>query len=180
MSSTKSQDGQDQDDFRILPSEVRIIKETNTDMEIEIVGEGHTFCNALVHVLNTNENIKHASYKIEHPLVSNPVVYLRARDEIAARSKAAVKHVPLTDVKGIGPAKEKQLKEAGIKTANSLLKADLERLSKKVKISKSTLEKYVAAAAGLDFGEESVPRSLLKESLNDMAKIFSSIKKEAS
>ncbi len=176
MDPTKSQDGPNQKTSRILASEVMVIKETDSEMKLEIVGEGHTFCNALVHVLNTNESVLHASYRIEHPLVSNPVIYLKIMDS-KIPSKTTVKRVPLTDVKGIGPAKEKQLKEAGIKTANSLIKADLEKLSEKSKLSKSNLEKYVAAAGDLDMGGESMPRSLLKESLNEMAKMFSLIKK---
>jgi len=69
-------------------------------MRIEVEGEGHTFCNTIQKVLLEDETIEMAGYDIAHPLVSNPVIYLRtkgkrhpetalreAAEKIRARSK---------------------------------------------------------------------------------------------
>ena len=48
-------------------------------MRIEIEGEDHTFCNALQKVLLEDDKIEVAGYDIPHPLVSNPIVYVRTK-----------------------------------------------------------------------------------------------------
>jgi len=53
---------------------------------------------------------------------------------------------PLTEVKGIGPAKEKLLKDAGIETAEHLIKHDHKEITKKTKIRKKHAKKILAAA----------------------------------
>jgi len=52
------------------------LKKTTDEMRIEIAGEGHTFCNLLQKALLEDETVEVGGYRIEHPLVSNPVVYV--------------------------------------------------------------------------------------------------------
>ena len=59
---------------------IHVIKETENELKIEIEGEGHTFCNALQKVLLEDDKIDFAGYDIPHPLVSNPVVYVRTKE----------------------------------------------------------------------------------------------------
>ncbi|MBU2560392.1 hypothetical protein KKA03_05805 [archaeon] len=150
--------------------EIKILKETQNELEFEIIGEDHTFSNALQNFLNNRNEVVLASYKIKHPLLSNPQIYVKTKDMPIPKGKE--KLLPLVDVKGIGPKNVEKLKKAGIKTANALLKADTEKISKKSGISAKMLEKYQAGAGELNFAEESVVRSVVKSALKDFAKAF--------
>lgn len=157
--------------------EVKILRENKNELEFEIIGEGHTFCNALQDFLNARKEVVLASYKIKHPLLSNPQIYVKTKD--LPMPKGAEKLLPLTDVKGIGPKNVEKLKGAGIKTANALLKADPEKVSKKSGLSKKMLEKYQSGAKKLDFAKESMARIVVKSALKDFVKTFSEVRSNA-
>jgi DNA-directed RNA polymerase subunit L len=59
--------------------EIKVLKKTSNELKIEIEGEGHTFCNVLQQVLLEDDTIEMAGYNIEHPLTSNPTVYVRTK-----------------------------------------------------------------------------------------------------
>lgn len=61
--------------------ETKILKKTANELRIEIVGEGHTLCNLLQKALLEDETVEIGGYSIEHPLVSNPVVYVRMKEK---------------------------------------------------------------------------------------------------
>ena len=61
--------------------DIRILKKTPDEMRIEIPGEGHTFCNVLQKTLLEDETVEIGGYSIEHPLVSNPVIYVRMKEK---------------------------------------------------------------------------------------------------
>jgi DNA-directed RNA polymerase subunit L len=154
--------------------ELRILKENKNELEFEIVGENHTFSRALQNFLNRRKEVVLASYKIKHPLLSNPQIYVKTKDMPIPKGKE--KLLPLTDVKGIGPKNVEKLRAAGVKTANALLKADPKKVSKKSGISTKMLEKYQSEAGKLNFAKESVARSVVKSALKDFAKAFSKVK----
>jgi len=58
---------------------VKILRKEPNEMRIEVEGESHTFCNLLQKELTEDETIEMASYDIHHPLVSNPIVYVRTK-----------------------------------------------------------------------------------------------------
>jgi DNA-directed RNA polymerase subunit L len=60
---------------------VRILERGERSLKIEIVGEGHTFCNLLRDFLLRNTDVEFAAYRIDHPLVSNPVFYVRTKNK---------------------------------------------------------------------------------------------------
>jgi len=60
---------------------IKILKKTKDEMRIEILGEGHTFCNLLQKALLEDETVELGGYSIEHPLVSNPVIYVRMKEK---------------------------------------------------------------------------------------------------
>ena len=154
--------------------EIRILKENKNELEFEIVGENHTFSRALQNFLNRRKEVVLASYKIKHPLLSNPQIYVKTKDVPIPKGKE--KLLPLTDVKGIGPKNVEKLRAAGVKTANALLKADPEKVSKKSGISTKMLEKYQSEAGKLNFAKESVARSVVKSALKDFVKAFSKVR----
>lgn len=55
---------------------VRVIKRTENQLELEVEGEDHTLCNLLKKALLKDENVAFAGYKIDHPLLSNPKIYV--------------------------------------------------------------------------------------------------------
>lgn len=54
--------------------EVKILESDKNSIKVELIGEDHTFANALRKELWNNPNVKLAGYNVEHPLVSNPVL----------------------------------------------------------------------------------------------------------
>jgi DNA-directed RNA polymerase subunit L len=61
--------------------ELKIIEESKTRMIFEVKGEDHTFCNALKQQLTDSEDVKLASYKIDHPLIGSPVFILETKSK---------------------------------------------------------------------------------------------------
>jgi DNA-directed RNA polymerase subunit L len=59
--------------------EIKVLNKTSNELKIEIEGEGHTFCNVLQQALLEDDTIEMAGYNIEHPLTSNPTVYVRTK-----------------------------------------------------------------------------------------------------
>jgi DNA-directed RNA polymerase subunit L len=49
-------------------------------LKIEIVDEGHSFCNALKHFLLGNESVEFAGYNIQHPLFFQSIIYIRTNN----------------------------------------------------------------------------------------------------
>ena len=60
---------------------IRILQETSNEISIEIQGEGHTFCNAFQKVLLEDDTVEVAGYNIQHPLISNPILYVRTKEK---------------------------------------------------------------------------------------------------
>lgn len=68
---------------------VNVLKKTANELKIEIEGAGHGLCNLLQKKLLEDKNVDMAGYDISHPLVSNPVIYVRMKG--AAKPNAALK-----------------------------------------------------------------------------------------
>ncbi|MEM2875525.1 MAG: DNA-directed RNA polymerase subunit L [Candidatus Bathyarchaeia archaeon] len=60
---------------------INVISRGSNELKIEIEGEDHTFCNVLQNVLLEDESVDLAGYRIDHPLTSNPVFYVRTRGD---------------------------------------------------------------------------------------------------
>ena len=58
---------------------ITILKKSSNELRFEIEGEGHTLCNLLQSVLLEDETVEMAGYDIQHPLVSNPIFYIRTK-----------------------------------------------------------------------------------------------------
>ena len=61
--------------------QVKVLERKPNELKIEIEGENHSFCNVLQKALLEDETIDMAGYDIPHPLVSNPIVYVRTRGQ---------------------------------------------------------------------------------------------------
>ncbi|MFX0050545.1 MAG: RpoL/Rpb11 RNA polymerase subunit family protein [Candidatus Hermodarchaeota archaeon] len=60
-------------------------------MEFEVIGENHTFLSMLREVLKDQSGVLFAAYRSPHPLLENPIFYLRTSgiDPVDALQKAA-------------------------------------------------------------------------------------------
>lgn len=57
--------------------QLKILKKTSQELQLELEGEGHTFCNLLESVLLEDNNVEFAGYNMPHPLVSNTIITVR-------------------------------------------------------------------------------------------------------
>ncbi len=140
--------------------EIKVLRERIDEIEFEIKGEDHTLCNPLRKVLDKNEKVEFATYRIEHPLLSSPVFYVKI--------KTRKKEPKLSSIVKNKDDLEK-LKEYGIESVYELANAnpdditDIEKIGEYIKKAK----KY-----------ESEVRKVIRESLKDFQKIFEEIKNE--
>lgn len=73
----------------IMRDNMKILKDTKTELEIEVTGESHTLCNALRKILMEDKDVEAAAYVIEHPIIGEPKLYLRAKNPRKSLKKAA-------------------------------------------------------------------------------------------
>lgn len=154
--------------------ELKVINESRNELEFELIGEDHTFSNALREVLNKNKSVLSAAYRVEHLLLTPPRMMIRTKE--VSRLKIPQKMVPLSEVKGVAEKREKQLRKAGIKTANALAKADADKVSKKSGIPLAVMRDLINEASKINFLKGSIARVILKKSLKELARSFSTVK----
>jgi len=58
---------------------LNIFTNSKNELKASIIGEGHTFCNAIYEMLLNNDSVEYAFYDISHPLVGVPVFYIRMK-----------------------------------------------------------------------------------------------------
>lgn len=69
---------------------MEIITKKRYELEIVVEGESHTLCNALRKILMEDKDVKSAAYALEHPIVGEPKLYIKARSPKKALKSAAV------------------------------------------------------------------------------------------
>jgi len=57
--------------------EVTILSKKENEINMKIAGETHTLMNLLKTTLLNNEHVEIATYDIEHPTISDPVLFVR-------------------------------------------------------------------------------------------------------
>jgi replicative superfamily II helicase len=83
--------------------------------------------------------------KSVHPFNVSELKSKKVKEKKAKKPKKE-KVISLSEVKGIGPKTIEKLGKAGIRSANDLLNADLEKISAKTGISIKVLTKYTDEA----------------------------------
>jgi DNA-directed RNA polymerase subunit L len=68
---------------------MEIITNKRYEMEIELEGETHTLCNAIRKVLMEDKDVKIAAYSIDHPIVGQPQLYIKAKSPKKSLKTAA-------------------------------------------------------------------------------------------
>lgn len=59
--------------------DIEILNSTKLELELMIPGESHTVCNALRKILMEDEEIDYAVYGIDHPLIGEPKITIKAK-----------------------------------------------------------------------------------------------------
>ncbi len=62
---------------RYIQLQAKIVRKEESLLEVEIAGENHTFLNLLRESLKDQEGVLFAAYRFPHPLLENPIFYLR-------------------------------------------------------------------------------------------------------
>ena len=72
-------------------NDIKILKQTATEIEFEIEDESHGVCTALRHILMKDEDVEYAVYNIDHPLTGKPIMTIKTNgaDPKEALKKAA-------------------------------------------------------------------------------------------
>lgn len=68
--------------------EIRFIENEPTKLKFEIIGEGHTLCNALRNELWNDKAVKAAGYSISHALTPKPLFVVSGSDAKKSLSEA--------------------------------------------------------------------------------------------
>jgi len=63
---------------------LKILKKEPRELQIEVEGEGHTFCNMIQEALLMDKAVEFAGYNLPHPLVSHPIIYVRTKGQTTA------------------------------------------------------------------------------------------------
>ena len=59
--------------------EINVLRKEKTEIEFELNGEDTTLPELLVHKLNQFPEVEFAAYKLEHPLIPRPKVFVRVK-----------------------------------------------------------------------------------------------------
>jgi DNA-directed RNA polymerase subunit L len=63
-----------------MRDKMKVIKDTKKELEIEITGESHSLCNTLRKTLMEDDDVEAAAYVIEHPIIGEPKLYVKAKN----------------------------------------------------------------------------------------------------
>ncbi len=62
-----------------MDMKINVLKREGNELRIELVGEGHSFCNALQSVLLKDDTLEFVGYNVPHPLIGQPQIYIRTK-----------------------------------------------------------------------------------------------------
>ena len=68
---------------------MKVIKDTKKELEIEITGETHSLCNTIRKTLMEDEDVEAAAYVVEHPIIGEPKLYVKAKNPKKSLKTAA-------------------------------------------------------------------------------------------
>jgi DNA-directed RNA polymerase subunit L len=64
---------------------IRVLKQTDNEVRIEIQGGGHGICNLLQKKLLENDQVDQAGYDVPHPLAPNQIIYVRMKGDASPK-----------------------------------------------------------------------------------------------
>jgi DNA-directed RNA polymerase subunit L len=60
---------------------VKVLKKSENELKIEIVGSSHGLCNLIAKRLLEDKKVEFAGYDVPHPLASSPIIYIRMKGD---------------------------------------------------------------------------------------------------
>jgi DNA-directed RNA polymerase subunit L len=72
---------------------IKIIRVTKDEAELEFLDEGHTFLNVLKYSLLQDPQVESATYDVKHPMISNPIFHIKteSKDPLKALQDASLR-----------------------------------------------------------------------------------------
>lgn len=64
-------------------TKIEVLNQTDTELELRIFEEGHTFMNLLRKELFNDPSVSHAGYLIKHPLIKEVRFYVKVKGDIS-------------------------------------------------------------------------------------------------
>lgn len=126
--------------LQITRDKMKIITDKKNELEIEITGETHTLCNALRRALMEDKDVEAAAYVIEHPIIGEPKLYVRAKNPKKSLKNAAEtlksrcdEFKELLETDGNGKNKGKKAKKPAKKATGKTTKKTTKKTAKKKK-----------------------------------------------
>ena len=58
---------------------INVLHQSKNELRLELVGEGHSFTNALQSILLKDDTIEYVGYNIAHPLTAHPILFIRTK-----------------------------------------------------------------------------------------------------
>lgn len=65
--------------------EVKVLLNEKNTVELELVGADQSLAQILATMLNDDKDVEFASYKLEHPLLASPKIYVRTKKGDASK-----------------------------------------------------------------------------------------------
>ena len=59
--------------------DLKKIKKTSKELELEVIGENETMLNPITHVLLQNENVEYAAYMTDNPMSKKRRLFIRVK-----------------------------------------------------------------------------------------------------
>ncbi|MCK5260612.1 MAG: DNA-directed RNA polymerase subunit L [Thermoplasmatales archaeon] len=59
--------------------DLKTIKKTKTELEIEVIDENETILNPITHILSENEDVEYATCMTDHPLDNKRRLFIRVK-----------------------------------------------------------------------------------------------------
>jgi len=59
--------------------ELKMIKKTKTELEIEVIDEDETLLNPITHILTKNQDVEYAACMTDHPLANKRRLFIRMK-----------------------------------------------------------------------------------------------------
>ena len=60
--------------------DLKTLKKTSKELELEVIGENETILNPIVHVLLDDKNVEYAACIVDHPLSNRRRLFIRVKD----------------------------------------------------------------------------------------------------
>jgi DNA-directed RNA polymerase subunit L len=59
--------------------ELRTLKKTKKELEIEVTGEDETILHPITHILSENDDVEYATWMVDHPLSNKRRLFIRVK-----------------------------------------------------------------------------------------------------